>query len=202
MITACYSKYSVFIFVILGSDLPAIESETVVTPVVFWRKLYSQAHLKLASDWSIYKYLNVEDLHLWILQFQDAKSSKSFKHELHTNEIVDNNPSANETSDEESTSSEQEIFFHPQPSTSRSAQVMPSYMPYVEGPTMDWTVNDGLYNRFLKCHLQCENIIECELVILSESRKCQKVLAWSGDFGLDQYISQNLSSKNVILETM
>ena len=27
---------------------------------------------------------------------------------------------------------------------------MNMYMPYIEGPVMDWTVNDGLYNRFLK----------------------------------------------------
>ena len=56
----------------------------------------------------------------------------------------------------------------PQPSTNRSAQVMPIYMPDIEGPTMDWTVNDGLYNRFLKWHLKCENILECELVMLLE----------------------------------
>ena len=37
--------------------------------------------------------------------------------------------------------------------------------------------------------------------MLSESRKC-KVLAWSGDFGLDQNISWNLSSEDVTLETI
>ena len=41
------------------------------------------------------------------------KTQKCSKPEQHTNEIVDNNPSANETSDEESTSSEQEIFLTP-----------------------------------------------------------------------------------------
>ena len=130
------------------------------------------------------------------------KAQKSSKHEQHTSEIVENNPSANETSHEESTSSKQGIFFNPQPSTSRSAQVMSSYMPYIEGPTMDWTVNDGLYNRFLKWHLKCENILESELVMISESRKCKKVLAWSGDFGLDQYISWNLPSEDVTLEVI
>ena len=67
---------------------------------------------------------------------------------------------------------------------------------------MDWMVNDGLYNRFLKRCLKCENILECELVMLSESRKCKKVLAWNSDFGLDQYISWNLPSKDVTLETI
>ena len=64
---------------------------------------------------------------------------------------------------------------------------------------MDWTVNDGLYNRFPKWCLKCENILHCEFVMLSGSRKCKKVLVWSGDFGLDQYISCNLSRKDVTL---
>ena len=65
-------------------------------------------------------------------------------------------------------------------------------MPYIEGPKMDWAVNDTLYHRFLKSKLKCENVLECELAILPETRKCKKVIAWSGDFGLDQYISWNL----------
>ena len=47
---------------------------------------------------------------------------------------------------------------------------------------MDWTVNDNLHNRFLKCKLNCENILEFELAMLAEIRKCKKVIAWSGDF--------------------
>ena len=90
------------------------------------------------------------------------KAQKCSKLEQHASEIVDNNPGIHETSDEESTSSEQEIYFNSQLSTSRSAQVMPSYMPYIEGPTMDWTVNDRLYNIFLKCEI----ILECEPVML------------------------------------
>ena len=35
------------------------------------------------------------------------------------------------------------------------------FMPYIEGPCMDWTINDGLYHRFLKWRLKCENILEC-----------------------------------------
>ena len=75
-------------------------------------------------------------------------------------------------------------------------------MPYIVGPGMDWTVNDGLYSRFLKWNLKCENILECELAILPEARKCKKVLAWSGDVGLDQYISWNLQNEELSLETI
>ena len=65
---------------------------------------------------------------------------------------------------------------------------------------MDWTVNDGLYNRFQKWQLKCENILDCELVMLSEPRLCKKVLACSSDFGVDQYVSWNISSEELTLE--
>ena len=38
--------------------------------------------------------------------------------------------------------------------------------------------------------------------MLPEERKCKKIVAWSGDFGLDQYISWNLSSKDLALEVI
>ena len=70
---------------------------------------------------------------------------------------------------EELSSSEQE----PDPSVSfhqfRLLQPVPSmFMPYTEGSKMDWTVNDWLYHTFLKWHLKCENILECELAVLPE----------------------------------
>ena len=110
-------------------------------------------------------------------------------------------------------SSDQEVAFNSKPSTSkkvhhsrsRSVQMptqQQTYMPYIEGPTMNWSVDDGLYNRFIKWKIRCENILDCELAMLSEARKCKKVIAWSGDFGLDQYISWNLSSKELCLNTI
>ena len=58
----------------------------------------------------------------------------------------------NETSQDELPSSDQEsdteVTFNP---PRQQPQVIPSmFMPYIEGPKMDWTVNDGLYHRFLK----------------------------------------------------
>ena len=67
---------------------------------------------------------------------------------------------------------------------------------------MDWTVNDGLYHRFLKWHLKCENILECKLVALPECQQCKKVIAWSGDFGMDQYVSWGLPSAELTLDTI
>ena len=108
----------------------------------------------------------------------------------------------NEASNGESSSSEQEsdpeVTIHPPRS---QPQVIPSmFMPYIEGPKMDWTVNDGLYHRFLKWHLKCENILECELAALPERQQCKKVIAWSGDFGMDQYVSWGLPTDQLMLE--
>ena len=75
-------------------------------------------------------------------------------------------------------------------------------MPYTEGPKMDWTLNDGIYHRFLKWHLKCENILECELAALPEHQQCKKVIAWSGDFGMDQYVSWGLPSDELTLDTI
>ena len=56
-------------------------------------------------------------------------------------------------SQEESASSvleqDAEVSFHSSmvPPAHTVPQVIPSmYMPYIEGPRMDWTVNDGLYH--------------------------------------------------------
>ena len=102
-----------------------------------------------------------------------------------------------------------EVSFHPnqppQPSTNQVRQPQPTvgmYMPYIEGPPMDWTVNYGLSHRFFKWCLKCKNILECELVALLESQQCKKVIAWSGDCRMDQYVSWNLSSDELTLETI
>ena len=75
-------------------------------------------------------------------------------------------------------------------------------MPYIEGPRMDWTVNDGLYHYFCKWRLKCESILECELAALPEKQICKKVIAWSGDFGMDQYMSWSLPKEDLNLDTI
>ena len=94
--------------------------------------------------------------------------------------------------DQENTSSDQETEMQvlEQQLFASQGQFVPAlYMPYIEVPKMDWTVNDGLYHRFLKWKLKCENILDCELAMLPDSKKCKKVITWSGDFGMDQYVS-------------
>ena len=75
-------------------------------------------------------------------------------------------------------------------------------MPYKEGLKIDWTMNDGLCSRFLKWKLKCEDILGCELAVLAEKRKCKKVIAWSGDFGIDQYVSWYLTNEELTLDVV
>ena len=81
--------------------------------------------------------------------------------------------------DQETTSSGQESVMQvieQQPSTSEVQFISAIYMPYIEGPKMDWTVNDGLYHRFLEWRLRCENILDCELPMLPDSKKSARQL--------------------------
>ena len=108
----------------------------------------------------------------------------------------------NESSQDEIPSSDQESDPEVTLNPCRSQlQVIPSmFMPYIEGPKMDWTVNDGLYHKFLKCCLKCENILECELAALPGRQQCKKVIAWLGDFGMDQYDSWGLPTDQLTLK--
>ena len=49
---------------------------------------------------------------------------------------------------------------------------------------------------------KCKNILDCDLVMLPEPRKCKMVLAWSGDVGLDQYVSWNIPYEGLTLEVI
>ena len=116
------------------------------------------------------------------------------------------------TQEELSTSEQKadpEVSFHPhqppQPSTSQVRQPQPAagiHISYIEGPCMDWTVNDGLYHRLLKWHLKCENSLECKLAALPECQQCKNIIAWSGNCRMDQYVSWNLLSDGLTLETI
>ena len=75
--------------------------------------------------------------------------------------------------------------------------LQPMFMPYIEGPKMDWTVNDSLYLRFLKWKLKCENILDCELAMLPESKKYKKVITRSGDYLLGTRVSYGPTAQHM-----
>ena len=121
------------------------------------------------------------------------KANKKAQCEPHTSDTV---PPEEETNFTQMSDSEQEVFI-------RQHQLLTTtYVPYIEGPKMNWTVDDGLYNWFLKWKIKCENILDCELDMLSDAWKCKRVVAWSGDFGIDQVISWDLSPEETTLEVI
>ena len=83
-----------------------------------------------------------------------------------------------------------DVSFHP---VVPPNQVPPMFMPYIEGPKMNWTVDDGLYHRFLRWRLKCKTILDYKLANLPTKQKYQKVIAWSGNFSMDLYVSWNIS---------
>ena len=121
------------------------------------------------------------------------KANKKAQCVLHTGDTV---PPEEETNFEQGSESEHEVFIR-QHQTSTT-----TYVPYIVGPNMNWTVDDGLYNGFLKWKIKCDNILDCELDMLSDAWKCKKVVAWSGDFGIDQVISWDLSPEEITLEVI
>ena len=83
-----------------------------------------------------------------------------------------------------------------------SHSVPTMFMSYIKGPKINWTMDDGLHHRFLKWHLKCETILECELANLPEKQNCQKVIARSGDFGMDLCVSWSISKEELTLDTI
>ena len=65
------------------------------------------------------------------------KANKRAQCEPHTSDIV---PPEEETNFQQGSESQQEVFTrqHQTPTT--------TCVPYIEGPKMNWTVDDGLYN--------------------------------------------------------
>ena len=124
---------------------------------------------------------------------------------VHTSTIPEQEVDTHSSHEESASSdheSDSEISFHPSRKQATNPVMQQIFMPYIEGPKMDWTVNDSLYHCFLKWKLKCENILECELAALPEPQQCKKLIAWSRDFEMDQYVSQGLAKDELELETI
>ena len=104
-------------------------------------------------------------------------------------EKIQDESSAHEESSSLDQEQDPEVFIQPS-----KAQILPNmFMHYIKGLMMGSTGNDGLYHRFLKWCLKCE------LAMVPEKRQHKKVIAWTGDFGMDQYVSWNLSRDELML---
>ena len=81
---------------------------------------------------------------------------KAMKNSARAEATVSNLDELVEASQDELSSSEQEQDPEVSLNPCRLPQILlGTFMPYIEGPKMDTTVNDGLYHRSLKWHLKC-----------------------------------------------
>ena len=55
---------------------------------------------------------------------------------------------------------------------------------YIDGPKMDWSMDDGLYLRFHDWKLECELILDGKLTEIAEPQKVNTLIQWAGSFGL------------------
>ena len=73
-------------------------------------------------------------------------------------------PSSHEESASSDHESDSEISFHPNRKQATNPVMQQMFMPYIEGPKMDWTVNDSLYHHFLKWKLKCDIYLNVNLL--------------------------------------
>ena len=55
---------------------------------------------------------------------------------------------------------------------------------YIDGPKMDWSMDDGLYSCFQDWKLECELILDGELTEIAELWKVNTFIRWAGSFAL------------------
>ena len=55
---------------------------------------------------------------------------------------------------------------------------------YIDGPQIDWSMDDGLYSHFQDWKLECELILDGELTEIAEPWKVNTLIRWAGSFGL------------------
>ena len=71
--------------------------------------------------------------------------------------------------------------------------------PFIQGPSMDWTMDDGLYSHFQTWKISFNLIMDSELCELSEVRKINTLLRWSGDFGIKKLKSWQKEPSQLML---
>ena len=95
------------------------------------------------------------------------KSNKTNSHKM------DSVPNQDEANIQEDSCSEQEI--DPDAIVNQPQAFSSMFMPYIEGTKMDWTMNDGLYSRFLKWNLKCKKYLSVSLQCLLRKENARRL---------------------------
>ena len=95
-------------------------------------------------------YLIGSDLLVKFYSPKMLRTTKPAKASTSTVEKIQDETSIHEESSSSDQEQDPEVFIQPS-----KTQLLPNrFMSYIEGPKMNWTVNDGLLHRFLKWHLK------------------------------------------------
>ena len=104
-----------------------------------------------------------------------TKTTKTSAHVINTSVSQENSSVYPDSSSSEQETEMQDPSL--QPFTNQAQFVPAMFMHYIEGPKRDWAVNDDLCHSFLKWKLNYENILDCKLIMLPESKKYKNVIA-------------------------
>ena len=75
-------------------------------------------------------------------------------------------------------------------------------IPFIKGPSMDWSMNDGLYSRYKTWKLECEIILDSAYCHVTADCKVNTLLRWSGQFGMQKFQSWGIERKDLTLDFM
>ena len=64
-----------------------------------------------------------------------------------------------------------------------------------KGPSIDWSTDENLYNRFKMWKQRCELLFTGPMGKIDEEVKCKHLLYWSGERGFELFISWDLSAE-------
>ena len=69
-----------------------------------------------------------------------------------------------------------------------------------KGPSMDWSTDDNLYNRFKMWKQRCELLFTGPMAKLEEDIKCKHLLYWSGEHGIELFTGRPKKAGHILGE--
>ena len=91
---------------------------------------------------------------------------------MHTHHII---PLGNQEKKNNHHVINQKLTFRPPPTINNTSKKDQAPI-YIDGPKMDWSMDDGLYSRFQDWKLECELILDGELAEIAEPWKVNTLI--------------------------
>ena len=108
--------------------------------------------------------------------------------------------SQDESSTHEESEPEQEVYINPTHLHAPQPVYTSMYMPYIEGLKMDWKVHYIIDSS--NGNSSARIFWNVNSLLSPNAKKCKKVITWSGNFGMEQYVCWGLSKDDMNLDTI